>query len=768
MNMSLITFFTGTESDNFIKKHKKNLVSIHSHIEVVSLLSDSELKEKTGEFKKRISDGESLDSLLPEVFAVVSEVSKRTTGLTPFDVQFFGGIALHNGSISEMRTGEGKTLVAVMPAYLNALVGDSVHIVTVNDYLARRDAVWMGQIYSFLGMSVGVINGENASYLYDAGHTDKDKQRDEEGGYKIVYDFLSEIERKSAYECDIVYGTNNEFAFDYLRDNIAYSLEEVRQKKFHFAIVDEVDSILIDEARSPLIISSPSNIPASQYKQFADFANQLVLDEDYEIDEKSKSILLLPEGISKLEKVAKMENVFVEGGQGTIHRVQNALKAKSLFTKDKQYIVQNGNVVIVDEFTGRLQPGRQWSEGLHQAIEAKENVEIHQENRTYASITFQNFFRLYGRLAGMTGTAKSSEEEFYKVYAMPVISIPTNHSVKRIDHQDIIYQTKKAKLNAIVERIKELNKKGQPVLVGTASIDHNEELSNLLKKSKVPHEVLNAKNHEREGEIISAAGSRGSVTIATNLAGRGVDIKLGGAKNQDVKEHADEVRGLGGLFVLGTERHESRRIDDQLRGRCGRQGDEGETQFYLSLEDDLTRVFGSDRVLGIAQKLGLPEEQAIQNKIISNSIESAQKRIEGHHFDARRFSLQYDTVLNKHRQEVYRRRREVLFAKDDSIFTNYINNEDLQKIKDADEGKYFNISKTLILRSIDIVWVDHLSLMDHARSSTSLRSYGQKEPLMEYRKEGRLLFSNFWILVNEKTSQEVQKMLSSNTDTQGE
>ena len=766
MNMSLINFFIGTESSNFIKKHNKILASINKNIESIENLSDINLGKKTEEFKGRINNGEELDSLLPEAFAVVSEASRRTTGLKPFDVQMLGGIVLHKNSIAEMRTGEGKTLVAVMPAYLNALKGDSVHIVTVNDYLSRRDAVWMGQIYTMLGMSVGVINGENASYRYDPGHKEKDKERDEEGRYRIVYDFLVETDRKSVYACDIVYGTNNEFAFDYLRDNISYNPEDVRQGKHNFAIVDEVDSILIDEARSPLIISSPSNIPESQYMQFATFANQLVEGEDYEIDEKSKSVSLLPGGISKLEKVANMENVFVEGGQGTIHRVQNALKAKSLFKKDKQYVVQNGVVVIVDEFTGRLQPGRQWSEGLHQAIEAKENVEIHRENRTYASITFQNFFRMYGKLSGMTGTAKSSEEEFYKVYGMPVISVPTNHNVRRIDRADIIYQTKSAKINAVVERIKELSEKGQPVLVGTASIDHNEELSKKLGKAGVSHEVLNAKNHEREGEIIASAGSKGSVTIATNLAGRGVDIKLGGATDKDVEKNANEIKSLGGLFVLGTERHESRRIDDQLRGRCGRQGDEGETQFYLSLEDDLTRVFGSDRVLGIAQKLGLPEGQSIQNKFISNSIESAQKRIEGHHFDARRFSLQYDTVLNKHRQEVYRKRKEILFEKSDSLLEKYFSTDDLQKIKDISGEKYFSVSRTILLRSIDIVWVDHLSLMDHARSSTSLRSYGQKEPLMEYRKEGRVLFSNFWSLVNEKISQEVEYVYNSQKNSE--
>ena len=748
--MAILDVILGSESDRYIKKSKRIVQQIRRHKEEIQSLSDEDLRKKTDFFRDQAEGGRSLDDLLPEVFAVACEAAKRTTGMDPFDVQIIGGMAIHEGSIAEMRTGEGKTLVAVLPAYLNALQGKAVHIVTVNDYLARRDAVWMGQAFSFLGMSVGVINSENQSYRYDSEHREADQVRDEEGSYRVVHDFLREIDREEVYQCDIVYGTNNEYVFDYLRDNIEYSPEGIRHKGFHFAIVDEVDSILIDEARSPLIISSPANIPASHYKQFAVFANTLTEGDDYTIDEKQRAIALTSSGIEKFERSLRVENVYVEGAQRTLHYLHNALKAKSLFTRDKQYVVRDGQIVIVDEFTGRLQPGRQWSDGLHQAIEAKEGVTIKQETRTYASITFQNYFRMYEKLAGMTGTAKSSEEEFYKVYKMPVISVPTNRPIQRVDHPDAIYQTHNAKIRAVVVKVRELHDKGQPVLVGTASIDHNEALSKRLKKAKVPHEVLNAKNHEREGEIIAQAGKRGAVTIATNLAGRGVDIKLGGATAEESEKHAQEIKDLGGLFVLGTERHESRRIDDQLRGRCGRQGDEGETQFYLSLEDDLTRVFGSDQVRAVAKRLGLPEDQGIQNKVISKSIESAQKRVEGHHFDARRFSLEYDTILDTHRAEVYDRRKEILFSSKVDALKGFVDEKDIETAKEKDPDNYFTVLRSAVLRGIDIAWMEHLELMDYARSSAGLRSYGQREPLAEYRKEGNQLFSGFWEYVKEK------------------
>ena len=749
VDMAILDVVFGSESERYVKKAKGVIQKIQKHKKMIVDVSDDNLRKKTNDFKTRLQEGESLDVLLPEVFAVACVAAKRTTGMDPFEVQMVGGKVIHEGSIAEMRTGEGKTLVAVLPAYLNALSGKSVHIVTVNDYLARRDAVWMGQVFALLGMTIGVINGQDGSYQYDAGHQQEDKERDEEGSYKVVYDFLRETERKKVYQCDIVYGTNNEFVFDYLRDNITYNPDDIRHQGFHFAIIDEVDSILVDEARSPLIISAPSNIPASHYIQFTKFADTLKEDEDYTIDEKKRAVALTATGIEKFEQSLKVENVYVEGAQRTLHYLHNALKAKSLFKRDKQYVVRDGQIVIVDEFTGRLQPGRQWSDGIHQAIEAKEGVTVKQETRTYASITFQNYFRMYEKLAGMTGTAKSSEEEFYKVYKMPVISVPTNKPIQRVDHQDAIYQTHNAKIRAVIAKVKELNEKGQPVLVGTASIDHNEALAKRLKKAKVPHEVLNAKNHEREGEIIAQAGRRSAVTIATNLAGRGVDIKLGGATAEESEKHADEIKALGGLFVLGTERHESRRIDDQLRGRCGRQGDKGETQFYLSLDDDLTRVFGSDQVKNIAQRLGLPEDQGIQNKIISKSIESAQKRVEGHHFDARRFSLEYDTILDAHRAEVYDKRRKVLFAADVNALEEFANEKVISDLKEKDPDNYITTLRTKILRSIDLAWMEHLELMDYARSSAGLRSYGQREPLMEYRKEGNQLFSNFWNYVRE-------------------
>ena len=747
--MRLLDSVFGTDSERYCKKAQQTVVAVREHQQTFSNLSDEDLGSKTKDFKKALSGGASLEDVLPEAFAAVCEAARRTTGMNPFDVQIIGAMALHSGSIAEMRTGEGKTLVAVLPSCLNALTGDPVHVVTVNDYLARRDAVWMGQIFSLLGLTVGVVNSQNASYQYDPSHREQDAKRDEEGSYKVVYDFLREVSRKEAYRCDVVYGTNNEYVFDYLRDNIEYKPENIRRRGFCYAIVDEVDSILVDEARSPLIISSPANIPAAHYVQFAKFSETLEQDEDYTIDEKQRSVSLLPAGVAKFEQGLQVENVYVEGSQRAVHYLQNALKAKALYMKDRQYVIRGNAIVIVDEFTGRLQPGRQWSEGLHQAIEAKEGVQIQQESRTYASITYQNYFRMYEKLSGMTGTAKSSEEEFYKVYSMPVVSIPTDKPVQRVDHQDAIYQTYNAKLRAVVKKIQELHERGQPVLVGTASIEYNEILSKRLKRAKVPHEVLNAKNHEREGEIIAQAGKRGMVTIATNLAGRGVDIKLGGAGEGQSEERAQEIKGLGGLFVLGTERHESRRIDDQLRGRCGRQGDAGETQFYLSLEDDLTRVFGSDRIRSIAQRLGLPEDQPIQNKVISKSIEGAQKRIEGHHFDSRRFSLEYDTVLSTHRSEVYRRREKVLAADTEELFLAYVSKEAVERVKRANEEMYLDDLRMVVLRAIDLAWMEHLELMDYARSSAGLRSYGQKEPLMEYKREGDRLFDGFWEYVRE-------------------
>ena len=632
-------------------------------------LSDTALKEKTFEFKKRLAEGIAggaaearvLDSLAPEAFAAVREASRRTLGQRHFDVQLIGGMILHQGNISEMRTGEGKTLVATPPAYLNALTGKGVHIVTVNDYLSRRDAVWMGEVYDALGLTVGIINHE-ASFLYDASRipaedaAQDDATRDATGAFKVVHDFLQPCSRREAYAADITYGTNNEFGFDYLRDNLEYEKQNLRQRLpqtggYHFAIVDEIDSILIDEARTPLIISAPVSDAEALYGKFAAIAQTLTPEEDYTVEEKHKQISLTDSGIEKAERALGVDNIYTDAGIKLVHHLETSVRAKALFHKDKEYVIRDGQVVIVDEFTGRLQPGRRWSEGLHQAIEAKEGVSIQQESRTFASITFQNYFRLYEKLAGMTGTAMTSSEEFYKVYGLNTVVVPTNKAVTRSDLDDLIFQTENGKYRAIAKRVKELHEKGQPVLVGTASVEKNEMLAAHFKQEGIPHEVLNAKNHEREGEIIAQAGRKGGVTIATNMAGRGVDIKLGG--NPGTPEEYEGVKEFGGLFVLGTERHEARRIDNQLRGRSGRQGDPGETQFYVSLEDSLMRVFASDVIKRVMGTFKIPEDEPIYNSMITKSLERAQTRIEEINFDARKHVLAYDDILNAQRQSIY-------------------------------------------------------------------------------------------------------------------
>ena len=714
--------------------------------ESVKALSDEEFKGKTNQLKKKLKEGSTLDDILPETFALVREASVRTLGLRHFDVQLIGGIILHRGNISEMRTGEGKTLAATLPAYLNALPGRGVHIVTVNDYLSRRDAVWMGQIYAFLGLSISVINHEQ-SFLYDPGHEEVDAERDELGSFKVVYDFLRPCTRKEAYEADIVYGTNNEFGFDYLRDNIEYKKEEIRQRGFNYAIVDEIDSILIDEARTPLIISAPSSESENLYTQFARIASGLHKDTDFTVDEKFKQISLTDDGIEKTEKVLGVDNIYTEHGIKYVHHLETAVRAKALFNKDKEYVIKNNEIIIVDEFTGRMQPGRRWSEGLHQAIEAKEGVQIQRESRTFASITYQNYFRLYDKLSGMTGTAITSSEEFYKVYGLDTIAVPTNVEVRRIDHDDQIFQTEKGKFMAIARKVKDLHSKGQPVLIGTVSIEKNELLSAYLKKEGVPHELLNAKNHENEGEIIAGAGEKGKVTISTNMAGRGVDIKLGGIPEE--KEKYEKVKSLGGLFVLGTERHEARRIDNQLRGRSGRQGDPGETQFFVSLEDSLMRVFASDTIKKMMGRFGIPEDEPIENKLITRSLESAQTKIEGFHFDSRKHILSYDDVLNHQRQSIYARRRKILYGADKEI-SELLNDiilgdESLisvveEKRKALGDEEYINIIRRVLLQTSDMLWVEHLELMDYVRSSVNLRAYGQRDPLIEYKKEGLRLF----------------------------
>lgn len=746
--MAFLQSIFGTPESRELKSWGPIVAKINSLEEEVSRLDEQGLKDKTNEFKKRLTGGETLDSILPEAFALVREASRRTLGERHFDVQLLGGIALHRGNIAEMRTGEGKTLVATLPAYLNALTGKGVHVVTVNDYLSRRDAVWMGQIYSALGLTIGVLNHQE-SFIYDPNHSSKDQERDETGSFHVVHDFLRPSSKREAYAADITYGTNNEFGFDYLRDNLLYDQTSLSQRDFNYAIVDEIDSILIDEARTPLIISAPTAEASELYVQFAKIARALDQGADFTIDEKRQTISLTQAGITKAEKMLGMENIYSEGGVKFVHHLETAVRAKALFNKDKKYVVRDGEIVIVDEFTGRLQPGRRWSEGLHQAIEAKEGVRIKEESRTFASITFQNYFRMYKKLSGMTGTAATSKEEFYKVYGLETYPIPTNKQVARIDYNDQIFQTEKGKYKAVTKKVGELHQKGQPVLIGTVSIENNEVLSDYLKKAGIPHEVLNAKNHEREGEIIAQAGRRGAVTIATNMAGRGVDIKLGG--NPSTKESSEEVKSLGGLYVLGTERHDARRIDNQLRGRAGRQGDPGGTQFFVSLEDSLMRIFATDTIKRMMGRFNIAEDEPIENKLITNALEKAQEKIEGLNFDARKHILEFDDVLNYQRSTIYKARREVLMGGKSEVEA-YLDKVEALLQDDLQDkfSKKLSVLKTkpeslettrrVILQTIDTFWVDHLETMEHLRSSVTLRAYGQRDPLVEYKKEGLRYF----------------------------
>lgn len=744
--MSFLDRFFGPTYEKELKATKPIVDAINALEPSFSELSDAELLDASHALKNAVQGGKSLDDALPHAFALVREAGKRTMGQRHYDVQLIGGVILHRGKITEMRTGEGKTLVGTLPAYLNALSGKGVHVVTVNDYLARRDAAWMGQIYAFLGLSVGIIN-QSGSYLYDAGHLEKDAVRDTEGAYKVVYDFLRPCTRKEAYAADITYGTNSEFGFDYLRDNIEFEVQNLRQREHVYAIIDEVDSILIDEARTPLIISAPAQDSENLYTIFADIAEKLSPEVDYTIDEKLKSATLTDAGVEAAEKILGIENIYTDKGIKYVHHLETAVRAKALYARDKEYVVKDNEVVIVDEFTGRLQPGRRWSDGLHQAIEAKEGVTIQRESRTYASITYQNYFRMYEKLAGMTGTALTSQEEFYSVYKLDVIPVPTHRMVKRIDHNDLIFQNERGKITAMIARVKEVHEKGQPILIGTASIDKNELLSQALTRAGIEHEMLNAKNHEREGEIIAEAGKKGKVTLATNMAGRGVDIKLGGAKATEAE--VDEVRALGGLFVLGTERHEARRIDNQLRGRSGRQGDPGETQFYVSMDDTLMRVFANDLVKNMMGKFGIPEDQPIENGMITRSLESAQKKIEGFHFDSRKHVLAYDNVLNQQRQIIYAKRHTLLQGTQEDVralvdeLTTFMPEiaEVLEaRMQEYGEAAWFEVMRKLMLQVSDMLWVEHLEVMQYTRSSVGLRAYGQQDPLIEYRKEAIRLF----------------------------
>ena len=774
MVSNLLTKVFGSKNERELKKIQPVVEKTNAFEPRIQTMSDEDLKAQTQRFKDRLNNSESLDDLLPEAFATVREASVRTLGMRHFDVQLIGGMVLHQGKIAEMKTGEGKTLAATLPAYLNALSGKGVHIITVNDYLARRDTEWMGHIYNYLGLSVGcILHG------------------------------LNDNERNAAYGSDITYGTNNEFGFDYLRDNMKFDRDAIVQKNLNFAIVDEVDSILIDEARTPLIISGPAEKSTDLYHLINGIIPRLVAEVDFSVDEKARSALMTEEGIAKAEKLLKVGNLYDPKHIELLHHVNQGLKAYTLFKRDVDYIVKNGEVIIVDEFTGRLMPGRRYSEGLHQALEAKENVKIENENQTLATITFQNYFRMYNKLAGMTGTADTEAAEFKKIYALDVMVIPTNQNMIRTDNSDVIYKTRKEKYDAALEEIIELHKKGQPVLVGTISIDVSESFSEKLKKRGVKHTVLNAKNHEREAEIIAMAGQRSAVTISTNMAGRGTDITLG-----------EGVTELGGLHILGTERHESRRIDNQLRGRSGRQGDPGSSRFYLALEDDLLRIFGGERITGIMEKLGMEEGEPIEARLISKAIESAQAKVEGHNFDIRKQLLEYDDVMNQQREVIYRQRREALNGKNlksvieemigdkaEEIAYAYSDERALpeewdwkglnkaafkqfnlrlneidadtmdgltregaaQLIADACLGEYEqreasvgaedfrHLERIVMLQTVDNLWKDHLLTMDHLKEGIGLRGYAQQDPLIIYKKEGFELFQDMISRIKEET-----------------
>lgn len=746
--LGLSSFFSKNQSAAFLRAAGPCVAAVNKYSEEFLELPDDLIRARLIEVQTRSrAAGTTSISDLPLVFALVREAARRTLHQPHFDVQIIGGLALAEGKIAEMRTGEGKTLVATLPATFHALSGNGVQIVTVNDYLARRDGAWMGQVYHYLGLTVGVVTSTGA-YRYDPSHIVKelDSERDAEGSFKVFYDYLHPVDKREAYAADVTYVTNNELGFDYLRDNTAYIAGQIVQRGYHYAIIDEVDSILIDEARTPLIISGPAGDSKMLYERFASIVHGMQEGTDYTVDEKQKAVQITEAGIHIAEAALGLENLYAEGGMKYAHHLETAVRAKALFHKDKEYIVRNDEIVIVDEFTGRLQPGRRWSEGLHQAIEAKEGVRVQEETRTYATVTFQNLFRMYGRLAGMTGTALSSEEEFYTVYKLEVVAVPTNKPVMRKDYDDLIFQTRSGKYRAVARAIKERHLKGQPVLVGTVSIEDNETVSTYLTNEGVPHEVLNAKNHEREGEIIAEAGKEGRVTVATNLAGRGVDIKLGGALATGEARAA--VIAKGGLAVVGTERHDARRIDNQLRGRSGRQGDPGETRFYVSLEDKLMRVFAAETLKKVMGRFGIPEDEPIESAMITRSLETAQKRIEGFNFDSRKQILAYDDVMNTQRLAVYARRRAALLGSDDEVeelVRSFIQNGEITQIaldaKKVELGNAFAPNlRRLLLQVIDTFWLEHLETMDYLRRSVSLRAYGQRDPLIEYRREGLARF----------------------------
>lgn len=813
---------------NPLDVYAKELKQINSYQSEVVSLTEDQVKDEIQKFKQQLApltDNEkifkTLGEIRPRVFALTREAAKRTIGQFHYDVQVAGGLVLSEGNIAEMKTGEGKTLTATLPLVLSALAGKGTHLVTVNDYLSRWQASLMGPIFHYLGLTVASIQHE-ASFLYDPSYQPEaeeiQKLEGETQGLVMDVKHMRPVPRQEAYAADITYGTNNEFGFDYLRDNMAQNLAQLVQRDLFYVIVDEVDSILVDEARTPLIISQPDTDPTDKYVQFAKIVDQLQEEADYKVDEKHKSASLSDEGINKIEKILKVDNIYdTSRGVTTLHHIEQALRAKTLFKRDRDYVVREGEIIIVDEFTGRLMFGRRYSEGLHQAIEAKEGVKIQQESKTLATITFQNLFRLYARLAGMTGTAKTEEEEFFKIYKLHVIQVPTNKPMVRQDAPDVVYKTEPAKFQAIAQNVKERNKRGQPVLIGTVSIAKNEALAEALRQEGVKFEVLNAKNHEREAQIIAQAGRLGAVTLATNIAGRGVDILLGGNPVDD--QEAEAVRAAGGLHVLGTERHESRRIDNQLRGRSGRQGDPGSSQFFVSMEDDLMRLFGGERMKNLMNTLGIPDDQPVEAKLVSRSIEQAQKKIEGLNFDTRKHVLEFDDVLNLQRTKIYKMRRqylssqsedqgelkeqflEIIRSEIDNIVTNtfieqenskealeeitkqvnsiytlpediterlatamqnaadrefaitdalYQGAQDLMLAKEQELGKetYDQVMRFLALRAVDMLWMEHLDTMDHLRDSVRLRGYGQRDPLVEYKKEGFTMFQRLLADIN--------------------
>ncbi len=869
----------GTKNEREIKKLKPIVDKINQLEKEFDSLSNKEIREKSLQLKEKVqSDPELRDAItrgemvdiLPEAFALVREAAKRTLGLRPFDVQLIGAMALHKGTVAEMKTGEGKTLVASIAIYLNALTGKGVHLVTVNDYLAKRDAVWMGAIYKFLGLDVGVINTNQQSFLVEWVDEEKFKEAiekdmrvwpqgffekllpDEKYNIEARKNFFThavDTERRKAYEADITYGTNNEFGFDYLRDNMVFSKEQIVQVKgHHFAIVDEVDSILIDEARTPLIISGPSDEDVSIYYTADAFVKTLVKDEDYEVDEKNKTAVLTDKGVEKAEKYFNIDNLFDPRNIEILHAINQSLRANTLFHRDVDYVVKDGEVIIVDEFTGRLMPGRRWSDGLHQAIEAKEGVKIEAENQTLASITYQNYFRMYEKLAGMTGTAETEAEEFKEIYGLDVLVIPTNKPIIRKDYPDLVYKTKKEKYEAAIKEIEELHKQGRPVLVGTASIETSEHLSALLKKRGIKHHVLNAKHHEKEAEIIAQAGRLGAVTIATNMAGRGTDILLGGnpeylakeilkkkgktpetATEEEYKEALKEAQKitseekkkvieLGGLAVIGTERHESRRIDNQLRGRAGRQGDPGSSRFYLSLEDDLLRLFGGDKLKALMERMRIPDGEPIESGMVTKAIENAQKRVEAQNFQIRKRLLEFDDVMNKQRQVIYALRKDIVEGaniKEDvrrwieEVALYYIDKyapaeeyqekwdleeleksfkewlgieikidrekewdrkeledyilEEIFKAYDAKEnrigsGVMREFERYIILQVLDQLWKEHLHILDRLRESVYLRGYAQRDPLVEYKKEAFALFEDMMFKLKQNSAEYLFKV----------